>query len=254
MVVAERRVEMRTVKEMSVISGVSVRTLHYYDEIGLLKPAYISQKGYRYYDEQALKQLQKILFFRELKFPLKEIRHILENENLDEKEILAQQIKLLELERKHLNEIIAYAYQLQEGGEIAMDFSVFDKKELNQYAQEVKERWGDTEAYREYEAHTKKNKGESMEEKSRKLLPKTKPCVYARIAETLGTLNKKALCANTQRAEFIRGFIWQKQSIHMTVREKNGELASGMAHSPQTEESIALRSNPKNHQKTWKKR
>jgi len=160
---------MRTVKEMSVISGVSVRTLHYYDEIGLLKPAYISQKGYRYYDEQALKQLQKILLFRELKFPLKEIRRILENEKLDEKEILAQQIKLLELERKHLNEIIAYAYQLQEGG-TAMDFSVFDKKEWNQYAQEVKERWGDTEAYQEYEAHTKKNKGEGMEEKSRKLM------------------------------------------------------------------------------------
>lgn len=70
---------MRTVKEVSNLTGISVRTLHYYDEIGLLKPSVLTEAGYRLYDDKALETLQQILFFRELDLPLKQIKLILEN-------------------------------------------------------------------------------------------------------------------------------------------------------------------------------
>ena len=86
---------MRTVKEVSRLTGVSVRTLHYYDAIGLLKPAEVTEAGYRLYDDTALGRLQNILLFRELQFPLKEIKAILDSRDFDPSEALAQQIKLL---------------------------------------------------------------------------------------------------------------------------------------------------------------
>jgi DNA-binding transcriptional MerR regulator len=72
-----------TVKKLAKLSGVSVRTLHYYDEIGLLKPAYYSESGYRCYEEEQLLMLQQILFFRELDIPLKEIRKIVKKSDFD---------------------------------------------------------------------------------------------------------------------------------------------------------------------------
>ena len=74
---------MRTVKEISGLTGISVRTLHYYDEIGLLKPTQKSDAGYRLYDDRALEILQQILFFREFDIPLKEIKAVLENPALE---------------------------------------------------------------------------------------------------------------------------------------------------------------------------
>ena len=70
---------MRTVKEISVLTGISVRALHYYDEIGLLKPTKKSEAGYRLYDDKALETLQQILFFREFDIPLKEIKAVMDN-------------------------------------------------------------------------------------------------------------------------------------------------------------------------------
>ena len=93
---------MRTVNEVSKLTGVSVRTLHHYDAIGLLKPTKVTEAGYRLYDDTALSRLQNILLFRELQFPLKEIEAILDNSNFDPQEALAQQIKLLELQQKHI--------------------------------------------------------------------------------------------------------------------------------------------------------
>ena len=86
---------MRTVKEVSRITGVSVRTLHYYDAIGLLKPTKVTEAGYRMYDDTALSRLQNILLFRELQFPLKEIKVILDSHGFSQEEAIAQQIKLL---------------------------------------------------------------------------------------------------------------------------------------------------------------
>ena len=142
---------MKTVKEVSSLTGVSVRTLHHYDAIGLLKPTKVTEAGYRLYDDAALCRLQAILFYRELQFPLKEIREILDSENFDASEALSQQIRLLELQRDHLRELIAYARKIQKKGVKVMNFTAFDNKELEEYKDEVKERWGKTDAYRESE-------------------------------------------------------------------------------------------------------
>ena len=100
---------MRTVNEVSKLTGVSVRTLHHYDAIGLLKPTKITEVGYRLYDDTAIRRLQNILLFRELQFPLKQIKSILDSPMFDQKEALKQQIKLLELQRKHIDELISFA-------------------------------------------------------------------------------------------------------------------------------------------------
>ncbi|MBQ2776576.1 MAG: MerR family transcriptional regulator, partial [Peptococcaceae bacterium] len=90
---------MKTVKEVSNLTGVSVRTLHHYDAIGLLKPTELTEAGYRLYDDTALERLQMILLFRELQFPLKDIKVILDNPAFNQTEALSQQIALLELQR-----------------------------------------------------------------------------------------------------------------------------------------------------------
>ena len=145
---------MRTVKEVSNITGVSVRTLHHYDAIGLLKPTRVTEAGYRLYDDTALRRLQTILLFRHLQFPLKEIKEILDSPGFEPKEALAQQIHLLELQRQHLDALITHARQIQKTGVITMDFSAFDTTEMDKYAREAKARWGKTEAYKEFEQKT----------------------------------------------------------------------------------------------------
>ena len=80
---------MKTVQQVSKLTGISVRTLHHYDQIGLLKPTKVTESGYRLYDETALKRLQAILFFRELEFPLKQIGEILDRPGFDFSSALA---------------------------------------------------------------------------------------------------------------------------------------------------------------------
>lgn len=147
----ERVMEMRTVKEVSKLTGVSVRTLHYYDAIGLLKPTKVTEAGYRMYDDTALSRLQNILLFRELQFPLKEIKAILDNPNFNQREAIAQQIKLLELQYKRMGELISFAREIQTKGVKTMNFEVFDTNEIKQYKTEVQAKWGHSEAYQEYE-------------------------------------------------------------------------------------------------------
>lgn len=141
---------MRTVREMSRLTGVSVRTLHHYDAIGLLKPSQISPAGYRLYDSDALARLQSILLFRELRFPLKEIKAMLDKPDFDPREALEQQIKLLELQAAHLQTLIRFAREVQRKGVEQMDFHAFNREELDRYTQEVRERWGATQAYAEF--------------------------------------------------------------------------------------------------------
>lgn len=142
---------MRTVKEVSRITGVSVRTLHYYDAIGFLKPTKVTEAGYRMYDDTALSRLQNILLFRELQFPLKEIKVILDSHGFSQEEAIAQQIKLLELQYKHIGELISFAREIQTKGVRTMNFEVFNTNEIEQYKEEVKAKWGHSKAYREYE-------------------------------------------------------------------------------------------------------
>ncbi len=152
---------MKTVKEVSRLSGVSVRTLHHYDAIGLLKPTRVTEAGYRLYDNAALGRLQSILLLRQLQFPLKEIRKILDAPGFDPMQALAQQIHLLELQRAHLDDLIAHARQIQTTGVISMDFSAFDTTEMDRYAVEAKAKWGKTDAYKEFE---QKTAGQSKEQ------------------------------------------------------------------------------------------
>ncbi len=142
---------MKTVKEISRLTGISVRTLHYYDEINLLKPTQITDAGYRLYDDTALERLHSILLFRELQFPLKEIKAILDSPDFDTQTALKEQIKLLELQKKRLDEIIASVCEILTKGAENMSFSAFDKTEIEKYADEVKQKWGHTDAYKEFE-------------------------------------------------------------------------------------------------------
>ena len=150
---------MKTVKEVSRITGVSVRTLHHYDAIGLLRPTQVSESGYRLYDDAALQRLQTILFFRELEFPLQEIKDILDTPNFDPREALADQIHLLELRKQHLENLIAHARKIHKTGVIDLNFKPFDKTEVDAYAAEAKAKWGNTETYAECE---KKNPGQQQ--------------------------------------------------------------------------------------------
>lgn len=151
---------MKTVKEVSHITGVSVRALHHYDAIGLLKPAKVTEAGYRLYDDAALGRLQTILLFRTLQFPLKEIKAMLDAADFDPMAALDDQIRLLELRRDHLGRLIDHARQIQKTGVMNMDFKAYDTKKLDAYAAEAKERWGHTDAWRESQ---EKAKGKNRE-------------------------------------------------------------------------------------------
>lgn len=142
---------MKTVKQVSRLTGVSVRTLHYYDEIDLLKPTKITDAGYRLYDDTALERLHSILLFRELQFSLKEIKAILDSPDFDVKTALNEQIELLELQKKRLDKIIGSAREILNKGVNNMSFSSFDTTEIKKYRTEAKKKWGQTDAYKEYE-------------------------------------------------------------------------------------------------------
>ena len=145
---------MKTVKQVSKLTGVSVRTLHHYDAIGLLKPAKVTEAGYRLYDDAALTRLHAIMLLKELQFPLKEIRAILDSPGFDPMEALQQQIELLEMQKKHLEDLISHARKIQKTGVIPMDFSSFDTERIDRYAAEAKEKWGKTESYKEFRQKT----------------------------------------------------------------------------------------------------
>lgn len=146
---------MRTVNEVSKLTGISVRTLHHYDEIGLLKPTSITEAGYRMYDDTALERLQHILLFRELQFPLKDIKKILDSPDFDRNKALEQQIELLTMKKEHLENLILYARGIKFLGVKYMDFSAFDTKKMDEYAAQAKENWGKTDAYKEFEEKSK---------------------------------------------------------------------------------------------------
>lgn len=145
---------MKTVNEVSKLTGVSVRTLHHYDAIGLLRPTRVTEAGYRLYDDTALARLHQILLLRELEFSLKDIKAILDAPGYDAGDALERQIHLLELRKAHLEGLIAHARQIQKTGVIPMDFTPFDTTELDRYAAEAKAKWGKTEAYKEFEQKT----------------------------------------------------------------------------------------------------
>lgn len=145
--------------DVAKLTGITVRTLQYYDKIGLLKPTKNTENGYRIYQESDLETLQQILFFRELDFPLSEIKEIMSNPEYDKADALKHQKELLLKKRNRLDELIDLV-ECTIKGERTMEFNAFDTSEIDEskekYAQEVKERWGQTNAYAQYNQKSKK--------------------------------------------------------------------------------------------------
>ena len=152
---------MITVNEVSKLTGVSIRTLQYYDKIGLLHPAEYTEAGYRLYDDAALETLQQILLFRELEFPLRDIKKIVESPDFDRSKALEQQIELLTLKKEHLENLIDLAKGLKLRGVRHLKFDAFDTRKIDEYAAQAKASWGTTPAYKEFE---EKSKGRTQED------------------------------------------------------------------------------------------
>ena len=142
------------ISDVAKLTGVTVRTLHYYDEIGLLKPSQVTEAGYRVYDDADLEVLQQILFFRELDFSLEDIRKIMQNPAYEKESALRKQRELLEQKRSRLDSLISLVDKTLKG-ERDMSFRQFDTTEIEatkkKYAEEARRRWGSTAAYAEYE-------------------------------------------------------------------------------------------------------
>lgn len=150
------------VREFADFTGVSVRTLHYYDEIGLLAPAEVDHAtGYRYYDENSLLRMQEILFYRELDFSLKSIAELLSSPDYDKAKALSEQKQLLTLKKERLERLISAIDGAVKGENV---MKAFDKSELDAYKSEAKAKWGSTAAYKEHEEKTKSYSGEKWNE------------------------------------------------------------------------------------------
>lgn len=151
---------MMTVHEVSKLAGVSIRTLQYYDKIGLLHPTGYTDAGYRLYDDTDMERLQHILLFRELEFPLKDIKAILDSPDFDRSKALEQQIELLKLKKEHLDNLINFALGIKMLGVKYMDFTAFDKSKLDEYSKQAKEQWGNTPEYKEFAERTRNRSDE----------------------------------------------------------------------------------------------
>ena len=152
---------MMTVHEVSKLAGVSIRTLQYYDRIGLLRPAGYTDAGYRLYDDEQLERLQCILLFRELEFPLKDIIAIMDSPDFDRSKALEQQIELLRLKKEHIENLMNFALGIKLTGVKHMDFKAFDRSKLDEYSRQAKELYGNTPEYRQMQ---EKMKNRSKEE------------------------------------------------------------------------------------------
>lgn len=155
---------MKTVRQVSQLAGISVRTLHHYDAIGLLKPSAVTAAGYRLYDDAALQRLQIILLFRVLEFPLREIKAILESPSFDSRRALEQQITLLTLKKERLENLIELAQGIKTIGVDNMDFTPFDTSKIDRYAAQAKATYGKT---TEYQAFEEKSAGRTPEEEQK---------------------------------------------------------------------------------------
>ena len=151
---------MKTVKEVSKLAGISIRTLRYYDEMGLLRPTQVSEAGYRLYDDKALERLQEILFFKEMELPLGQIKQIIEDPTLDRQEVLRLQRVVLEKRRNRLNGIIELIEDVSRGVN-TMSFEAFSESDISKIVeytlsqikpeqlQQFTEKYGNLETMRE---------------------------------------------------------------------------------------------------------
>ena len=152
---------MKAVKEVSRLSGVSIRTLHHYDNIGLLKPSQVTEAGYRLYDDAAMERLYLILVFREFGLPLKEIKDLLDGPEENRNRMLELQIRQMQRKVSKLNDQIAFAKGISVLGVDYMNFEGFNPDKMDDYSAQAKTLYGKTDAYKEYE---RKSKNRSKEQ------------------------------------------------------------------------------------------
>ena len=211
---------MMTVKEISELTGISVRTLHYYDEIGLFTPTRKSEAGYRLYDDKALEVLQQVLFFREFGIPLKEIKAVMDNPALDRNQILQMQRKMLETRKERIERLISSIDDILKG-ENKMDFTVFDEAEIRtMYADIVQnmneeqkrifiDRYGSMEAF---EKHFLKNAASERVQKQ-----------FAKIVEWYGSKeNVLESARNPNGSEVVTAYQKRIEKIQKKLADKVG--------------------------------
>ncbi|NTW21914.1 MerR family transcriptional regulator [Candidatus Falkowbacteria bacterium] len=180
-----------SVQQLASLSGVSVRTLHYYDGIGLLPPAGVRKNGYRYYEEKELLRLQQILFYRELEFPLEEIRKILMASDFDEQKAFRDHKRLILLKKERLERLlktIDKSINKSNKKNNMKDeelYGNFSKDEYEKYAAEAKERWGQTDAYKQSQERVRNMGKDGLKkvlEESSKLTLEISACMHAGVA------------------------------------------------------------------------
>ena len=173
---------MKTVKEVSRLTGVSIRALHHYDAIDLLKPARVTEAGYRLYGDDEIERLYMILVFRELGLPLQEIRDILNAPDYDRNRVLEQQIQIMQEQSEKLQNRISLAKSMLVMGVKDMDFNGFDFKKLDDYSVQAKALYGKTDAYKEFEQKSKHRTREQTQDLGAQVmdffarLGKMRPC------------------------------------------------------------------------------
>ena len=173
---------MKTVKEVSRLTGVSIRALHHYDAIDLLKPARVTEAGYRLYGNDEIERLYMILVFRELGLPLQEIRDILNAPDYDRNRVLEQQIQIMQEQSEKLQNRISLAKSMLVMGVKDMDFNGFDFKKLDDYSVQAKALYGKTDAYKEFEQKSKHRTREQTQDLGAQVmdffarLGKMRPC------------------------------------------------------------------------------
>lgn len=147
-----------TVKQLATLAGISIRTLHYYDDIGLLKPSFVRQNGYRVYEEKELVKLQQILLFRELAFPLEQIKEMIYAKKFDMKAALRDQRKMLVMKKNRIYKLLSVVDAQLKGGEHMANqhsFGVFTDTTMEEFKEEARKRWGNTDAYKQSAERTK---------------------------------------------------------------------------------------------------
>ena len=211
-----------SIHQLAKLADISVRTLHHYDAIGLLRPVRSPRNSYRKYEEKDLLKLQQILFFRELEFPLLEIKQILENPSFDTPRALRDQKKLIELKQKRLEGIVRTIektiYKVTKNKPMKDEelYNSLNKDEMEQYAKEAKERWGNTDAYKE----------------SQKRVAKITKADMARIQKEGDTLMKEIAKAmqdgNNVKSEIVQKLIAQHYNNLRHFYEPNLEMYRGL--------------------------
>lgn len=155
------------IHELAKLSNISIRTLRYYDEIDLLKPASINSSGYRVYDDYCIEKLQQILFYKELNFSLSQIKTIINDNNFDKEKALIEQRTLLKLKQQRLNNLINLIDSLIKG-ENKTSLEEFSMKEIEKakqkYQDEAKAKWGNTQAFKQSQKRTNSYTDEQWKE------------------------------------------------------------------------------------------